>query len=170
MKNFKKLMMLAILTITAQKAIIADDDMMYEDDMDVQDAQPRHQGFGRIFTAAENTLTLHPGNAVNSLATGNQADTSFGYERNDEGQVKARKANTSRNKQQRAKDEAKRKKEAAKKKKAAKNKSTKKKDETKNSSWFFGKKSKNNSEQSMTKKQPKKVVVAQDSFEDNSAE
>jgi hypothetical protein len=160
MKNFKKLMMLATLTITAQQAIIA------EDDMDIQDAQPRHQGFGRIFTAAENTLTLHPGNAVNSLATGDQADTSFGYQRNDEGKVKAKRANTKRNKQERAKDQARNKKdEARRKKEAAKKKNSKEK-----SSWFSSKKSKNNSERSMTKKQPKKVVAPQDSFEDNSAE
>ena len=131
MKNFKKLMMLATMTFMAHESIFAryQDPAMDNDDdnMEQEDMQPRHQGFGRIFTAAENTLTLHPGNAVNSLATGDQADTNFGYERNDEGKVKAKRANTKRNKQERKKDEARRKKEAAKKKsKAKKQKSAKK--------------------------------------------
>ncbi len=121
MKNFKKLMMLATMTCIAQQMTFT----KYQDpadDMEEQDMQPRHQGFGRIFTAAENTLTLHPGNAVNSLATGDQADTKFGYERNDEGKIKAKKANTQRNKQERAKDKARAKKDAAKKKAQAQKK------------------------------------------------
>ena len=90
MKNFKKLMMLATLSITALQSINAYDNA-------ADDTQPRHQGFGRIFTAIENTATLHPGNAVNSLATGNQSDTTFGWHENDDNNIKANRADTERN-------------------------------------------------------------------------
>lgn len=59
--------------------------------------KPTHQGFGRIGTALENTLTLHPGNAVNALATGDQSDTTFGWHENEEGRVKANRAHTEHN-------------------------------------------------------------------------
>ena len=61
------------------------------------DSQPTHQGFGRFGTAIENTLTLHPGNAVNALATGDQADTTFGYHEDERGRVKANRAHTEHN-------------------------------------------------------------------------
>jgi len=89
MKNFKKLMLLATMSVGAQQAIA------YNKSAD--DAQPTHQGFGRIGTAIENTLTLHPGNAVNALATGDQSDTTYGWHKDDNDRVKANRAHTEHN-------------------------------------------------------------------------
>ncbi len=132
MKNFKKLMMLATMTLINQQFIVAE----YEEKETQLEEKPakkrrkenkeeKHQGFGRIWTAAENTLTLHPGNAVNALATGDQDDTTFGYERNDEGHVKARKADTHRNRKNEKKEHEKNKKAHEKKNKAKKDKASK---------------------------------------------
>lgn len=70
------------------------------------DAQPTHQGVGRIGTAIENTLTLHPGNAVNALATGDQSDTTYGWHKDDKGRVKANRAHTNHNNNKSAIDRA----------------------------------------------------------------
>lgn len=153
MKNFKKLMMLAAITLINQQFMIAEykekeaqseeisaksskknknkknkkkdkkknkavKKQQKDKDKKKDKKKEKHQGFGRIWTAAENTLTLHPGNAVNALATGDQDDTTFGYERNDEGRVKARQADTHRNRKNEKKENEKSKKSQAKKESA----------------------------------------------------
>ncbi len=118
MKLFKKLMMLVSFSIISQSMTFASDDENNDD------VKPKHQGFGRIFTAVENTVTLHPGNAVNSLATGNQDDTTFGYHKDEQGKVKANKANTRRNNANK-KAQQKRKEAQAKKNKSKKNQADK---------------------------------------------
>ena len=90
MKNFKKLMMLATVACIAQQSTIANNKT-------ADDAQPTHQGVGRLGTFFENTLTLHPGNAVNALVTGDQSDTTFGWHENEEGRIKANRADTEHN-------------------------------------------------------------------------
>ena len=117
MKLFKKLMILSSIVMMSQSITFASDD---NDD----NPKPKHQGFGRIFTAVENTVTLHPGNAVNSLATGNQDDTTFGYYKDEQGKVKANKANTRRNNANK-KAEQKKKEVQAKKNKSKKNQADK---------------------------------------------
>lgn len=89
MKNLKKLMLVATISITAQQTIAYD--------RSADDAKPTKQGFGRIGTAIENTVTLHPGNAVNALATGNQSDTTYGWHKDKNGRVKANRAHTNHN-------------------------------------------------------------------------
>ena len=90
MKNFKKLITVATIALTLQQTTTA-----YDKSAD--DAQPTHQGFGRFGTFFENTLTLHPGNAVNALATGDQSDTTFGWHEDEEGRIKANRARTEHN-------------------------------------------------------------------------
>src|SRR3990167_8453206 len=90
MKNFKKLMMLATVACIAQQSTIANNKT-------ADDTQPTHQGVGRLGTFFENTLTLHPGNAVNALVTGDQSDTTFGWHENEEGRIKANRADTEHN-------------------------------------------------------------------------
>lgn len=89
MKNLKKLMLVATISMGAHQATA------YNRSAD--DAQPTHQGVGRIGTAIENTLTLHPGNAVNALATGDQSDTTYGWHKDKNGRVKANRAHTQHN-------------------------------------------------------------------------
>lgn len=128
MKDFKKIALIAALSLCAQQYVAAKSNN--NDDMDQQDAKPKHQGWGRLGTMLENTVTLHPGNAVNAAVTGDQEDTSFGYERNDEGKVKARKANTARNREndnKKKQAQAKRKKEQERKRKQAQAKKQKSK-------------------------------------------
>lgn len=119
MKKFKKIILVASLSVIAQQSLAADVNASYENESTTTQnsniskhdrkanlkehrrnedhIKPKHQGFGRIGTALENTLTLHPGNAVNALATGDQADTTFGYHKDDEGRIKANRAHTEHN-------------------------------------------------------------------------
>jgi len=90
MKNFKKLMTIATIAFTLQQTTTT-----YDQSAD--DAQPTHQGWGRFGTFFENTLTLHPLNGVNALATGDQSDTTFGWHENEEGKIKANRARTEHN-------------------------------------------------------------------------
>jgi len=90
MKNLKKLMTLAIITFIIQQTTTA-----YDKSAD--DAQPTHQGWGRLGTFVENNLTLHPLNSVNALATGDQSDTTYGWHKDDNDHIKANRAHTEHN-------------------------------------------------------------------------
>ena len=124
MKNFKKLMMLTILAISGQQAIFA-----YNDEAD--DAEPRHQGFGRIWASTKQIATLHPIEGTENLVTGDQPDTTFGWHENENGRMQANNARTKRNKntpeQQKARKKAqdKKKKQQQKKKKQQQQKNKK---------------------------------------------
>lgn len=87
MKSMNIAIIIATIFIITEQSMIA-----YNRSTD--DSRPKHQGFGRIGTAIENTVTLHPGNAVNALATGDQADTTFGWHEDDDNSVKANRAQT----------------------------------------------------------------------------
>jgi|GEM_PF-2299548 len=90
MKNLNSAIIIAAIFIITEQPVIG-----YDKSAD--NSQPTHQGFGRIGTAIENTLTLHPGNAVNSLATGDQSDTTFGWHEDEDNRVKANRAHTKHN-------------------------------------------------------------------------
>ncbi len=90
MKNFKKLMALAVMSMTAQQAIFA-----YDKNAD--DAEPKHQGWGRLWGSTKQIVTLHPVEGLENLGTGDQADTTFGWHKNEEGHMQANYARTERN-------------------------------------------------------------------------
>lgn len=112
MKTFKKLMITAMTFIAIQQSIIA-----YDKSAD--NAKPQHQGWGRLGTATGNILTLHPGNSVNALTTGDQSNTTFGWHKDEDDRVKANRARTEHNKNKKAmkKAEKQRRKEAKQKQK-----------------------------------------------------
>ncbi len=126
MKKLQKLLLVAAITISMQQQIQAgyvptDDQSQksvrpnpknplrtnkkrkYEPSDDQQQSNSKkqnntkRQGWGRFGTAIENAVTLHPLNSANAIVTGEQEDTTFGYERNENGRIKAREANTRRN-------------------------------------------------------------------------
>lgn len=87
MKRNHKLLFLAIGSISSLKAY----------DQSADNAQPKHQGFGRIFNSVEQAVTLHPGKAVKNLGTGDEPTTTFGWHENDKGDLQANNATTTRN-------------------------------------------------------------------------
>lgn len=136
MKNFKKLMALAVLSIAAQQAVFA-----YDENAD--DAQPKHQGWSRLWGSTKQIVTLHPVEGIENLGTGDQADTTFGWHKNEEGHMQANYARTERNENREEDRKARKEKQQAdKKKKEQKRKQEKKQKNQKQAKAQKNKKSK----------------------------